>query len=152
MLIDTVSFRSTKTIASEAFVARELAARYKLDFKLLEEYGMSLTEISKMSDEQIISNGEKWYSYKRKNDVVSSYLQLYGMPSFEILHHWMKLILNKLRKTGADMFVFLIYDMKANKTHEYKIMTGKTEIICHLGILSRGKDIMPKIEARFCSN
>lgn len=149
MLIDTVSFRSTKTVEDEALIARELSKRYRLDFELLEKYGLGITEITKMKDEQIISNGEKWYSYRRKNDVSSSYIQLYGMPTCEKIHYWLTLLSKKLYKTGADMLVFIIYDMKANKTHEYKILSGRTEMICHLGILSRGKDIMPKIEERF---
>lgn len=149
MLIDTVSFRSTKTIQSEADIAKELATRYKLDFELLERYGMSLTAIERLTDEEIISNGEKWYSYRRKNDVASSYLQLYGMPSCDILHHWMKLLSKKRLKTEADMIVFLIFDIKAQKTHEYRITVGRTEMMCHDGILSRGKDIMPKVETNF---
>ena len=148
MLIDTVSFRSSKTIESEAYIARELAKRYKLDFELLEKYGMSLTKIENLTDEEIISNGEKWYSYRRKNDVASSYLQLYGMPSCEVLQHWLDLISQKCLKTKADMIVFLIYDIKAQKTHEYRVFVGRTEMVCHQGILSRGKHIMPKIEAR----
>ena len=149
MIIDTVSFRSTKTLEEEVIVAIELAKRYKIDIKTLEQYGLGITEIDNLTDEEIISNGEKWYSYRRKNDVASSYLQVYGMPSCDILHHWMKLLSKKLIKTEADMLVFLIYDIKAQKTHEYRITVGKTVMICHDGILSRGKDIMPKVEARF---
>lgn len=147
MLIDTVSFRSTKTLEEEVIVAIELAKRYKIDIKTLEQYGLGITEIDKLTDEEIISNGEKWYSYRRKNDVASSYLQVYGMPNCEILHHWMNLLSKKLIKTEADMLVFLIFDIKAQKTHEYRITVGKTVMICHDGILSRGKDIMPKVEA-----
>lgn len=152
MLIDTVSFRSSKTIQTEANEAKKLAAEYEIDFESLEKYSMLLTKIDEMTDEEIISNGEKWYSYKRKNDVASSYLQLYDFPDKEILDHWINLLRAKLEKTNVDMLVFIIYDMKNSRTYEYQVTAGKTRIAVYAGILSRGKDIMPKIEMKFmCS-
>lgn len=148
MLIDTVSFKSSKTIKSEAEIAKELVARYSLDFEILEKYGLSLTPIDEMSDEQIITNGQKWYSYTRKNDVVCSYLQLYGMPSKNVLQRLLKLLSRRRQKTNAEMVVFVIYDLKAEITHEYQITSSTTKFICHFGILSRGNDIMPEIEKR----
>lgn len=152
MLIDTVSFKSSKTIKEEAAEAKELASKYEIDFNLLERYGLCLTEIAKMTDEEIISNGEKWYSYKRKNDVVSSYLQLYDLPTKELLEYWLNLLKEKLVKTSAEMIVFIIYDMKNDRTYEYQVTSLKNKMILHPEILSRGKDIMPKVEAKImCS-
>lgn len=148
MLIDTVAFRSSKTIQSEAAFAKELAKEYEIDFDFLEKYSMLLTNIEEMTDEEIISNGEKWYSYKRKNDVSSSYLQLYDMPSEEVRNHWLTLIKNKVIENGSDMAVFIIYDMKNNRTYEYQVTAIRTRFAVYAGILSRGKDIMPKVEMK----
>ena len=149
MLIDTVSFRSSKTVKSETIIAKNLAKEYEIDFELLEKYGLGLTDISNMTDEQIISNGYKWYNYTKSRDVGSSYLQLYGMPPNKTLNHWLELILEKRKRTGADILVFLIFDVKESKTYEYIFTKDNTiEMYLHDGILSRGKDIMPKIEKR----
>ena len=51
-------------------------------------------------------------------------------------------------KTEADMVVFIIFEMKSNKTYEYQITFEKTELLIHEGILSRGKNIMPRIETK----
>ena len=47
------------------------------------------------------------------------------------------------------MKVFIIFEMKTNKTIEYRITLENVTITEHKGILSRGKDIMPKIEEIF---
>lgn len=148
MLIDTVSFRSSKTVKEEADEAKELATKYKIDFERAERYGMALTNISEMNDEEIISNGQKWYSFKRKNDVVSSYLMLYDLHSKETFNHWIDLIKKRLNDTGAVMSVFIVCDMQNVKTYEYQITSDATNLIVHSGIKSRGKDIMPKVEEK----
>lgn len=152
MLIDTVAFKSTKTVESEAKLAKELAKKYDVDFYLLEKYGLALTDISSMSDESIISNGQKWYNYRRIKDVGSSYLQLYGMPTDKIINKWLDLIAKKLVDVGADMLIFLIFDVKEGNTYEYRVTCQSTKQLTYKGILSRGKDIMPKIEAMFLNS
>lgn len=149
MLIDTVSFKSTKTVEEEIDIALNLAKDYNIDIDSLEQYALRITDITQMSDEEIISNGIKWYSYKRKNDVASSYLQLNHMPEENVRNKWIDLLKEKLEKTGADMFVFIIYDMNENKTLEYQISKDKVRFILHSKIMSRGKDIMPRIEEMF---
>ena len=101
-----------------------------------------------MSDDEIISNGEKWYSYKRVNDVASSYVQVYDFPSSDTISKWIHLLNKKLEETNADMLVFLIFDMKNDMTYEYQIMKKRKRYAVYNGILSRGKDIMPKVEMK----
>ena len=113
---------------------------------------MRITEIDKMTEEEIISNGEKWYSFKRSNDVFSSYLQLYGMPAYEIRERWLELVKEKLIKTDSELGIFIIYDMKNNETYEYQVKKSKTSMMIYSGILSRGKDIMPKVERKYMAN
>ena len=58
--------------------------------------------------------------------------------------------LKRVKKEGLKMFVFIIFETKGNFTIEYQIMTPHLcKMKIHDGILSRGKDIMPKIEKIF---
>ena len=152
MLIDTVAFKSSKTEKAEVDLAKKLATEYEIDFEFLEKYSMRITEIDKMTEEEIISNGEKWYSFKRSNDVFSSYLQLYGMPAYEIRERWLELVKEKLIKTDSELGIFIIYDMQNNETYEYQVKKSKTSMMIYSGILSRGKDIMPKVERKYMAN
>ena len=149
MMIDTTDFKSIKAIQSEVEVAEKLATKYKLDYEELIKVALCLTPIDKMSIEKITSNGEKSYNYNG-NAVKSAYLQLYGMPSKQKIEEWKGFLAKRVKKEGLKMFVFIIFETKGNFTIEYQIMTPH---LCKMkiydGILSRGKDIMPKIEKIF---
>ena len=147
MLNDTVSFRSSKTVKEEVDEVKELCEKYRIDFNRLERYGLCLNDITKMTDEEIISSGLKVYSFKRKNDVASSHLQLDGLPEKRVIKHWINLIKIKRIRMNYDMYVFIICDTKYNKTYEYQITFNNVECLVHDEILSRGKNIMPRIEA-----
>ena len=47
------------------------------------------------------------------------------------------------------MSVFLLFDITANQTQEYQITQEQIRKFIHNRIVSRGKDIMPKIEKLF---
>ena len=149
MMIDTTAFKSSKAIQSEVEVAEKLATKYKLDYEELIKVALCLTPIDKMSIEKITSNGEKSYNYNG-NAVKSAYLQLYGMPSKQKIEEWKGFLAKRVKKEGLKMFVFIIFETKGNFTIEYQIMTPHLcKMKIHDGILSRGKDIMPKIEKIF---
>lgn len=149
MMIDTTAFKSSKAIPSEVEVAEKLATKYKLDYEELIKVALCLTPIDKMSIEKITSNGEKSYNYNG-NAVKSAYLQLYGMPSKQKIEEWKGFLAKRVKKEELKMFVFIIFETKGNLTIEYQIMTPHLcKMKIHDGILSRGKDIMPKIEKIF---
>lgn len=150
MMVDTVSFRSTKAIPAEIDFAKALANKFNIDYGFLEKYSLCLTPIEKMNIDEITSNGQKQYNYNG-HMVTASYLQLYGMPNEESLNNWISYLHNKLFDStlGIEMHVFIIFDTKLNITHEYQINQHYTKKLIHDGILSRGKDISPKIEKRF---
>lgn len=151
MMVDTMSFRSSKTIIAEVETAKELANQFSIDYDFLEKYCMCLTPIDQMETEQIISNGQKWYNYNGQK-VGSSYLQLYGMPKFEQMAKWITALNKKLQKNSAQMLVFIIFETQNNITYEYQIMKDCVKEVRWQGILSRGKDIMPLVEQRFCED
>lgn len=148
MMVDTTAFRSSKTIKEEAEQAKVMANQFRLNYEELEKYCLCLTPIDKLSVEQIISNGQKWYNYNG-NKVGSSYLQLYGLPDEDVLKNWLKALHKKRKETESSMLVFIIFETESNTTHEYRITEGETKRFVKLGILSRGKDIMPLIEKKY---
>lgn len=148
MMVDTTAFRSSKTIKEEAEKAKILAEEFYLDYEMLEKYCLCLTPIDKMPIDQIISNGQKWYDYSG-NKVGSSYLQLYGLPDEKVLDTWLEKLEEKRYETDSSMLVFIIFETEKNLTYEYRITEDGVDRFVKLGILSRGKDIMPVIEKRF---
>lgn len=154
MMVDTVAFRSSKTVPEEALIAKELARDFALDYDYLEKYSLCLTPIDEMSVQDIVSNGQKWYNFN-SHGVGSSYVQLYGLPSEKEVLNWLECLSLKRGVTCSKLIVFIIFDTKDSKTYEYQVMRrGRCDYIkkiIHNGILSRGKDIMPKIERRLCS-
>lgn len=148
MMVDTISFRSSKTIKEEVKQAKILAEAYGLDYEYLERHGLCLTPIDKLDTQQIISNGQKWYNYSCKK-VGSTYLQLYGMPKKERIEEWINALKIRRNETCSDMLILVIFETKSNKTYEYQIMSDCIKEIVSNGILSRGKDIMPVIELRY---
>lgn len=148
MMVDTVAFRSSKAIKEEVEHAKKLSKEYKLNYDFLERECLCLTPIEELSSYEIISNGQKWYDYNG-NKVGSSYLQLYGMPQAGTLQQWLNELKDKRKETSSNMLVFIIFETKSNITYEYQITENCIKEITHTGILSRGKNIMPLIEARY---
>lgn len=148
MMIDTTAFRSTKTIQEEVEEAKKLALEYSLDYEKLLKYCFCLTPIKNMEIKDIVENGKKHYNYAG-TEVESAYVQLYGMPDENTVNSWISYLKDSIRISNVRMKVFIIFEMKANKTIEYRITSENVTITEHKGILSRGKDIMPKIEEIF---
>lgn len=148
MMVDTISFRSSKTIKEEVEQAKKLAKEHELDYDYLEKQGLCLTPVDTLNIQQIVSNGQKWYNYSG-NKVGSAYLQLYGMPAKEQLNEWLSNLKTKLKETNSNMLVLIIFETKSNMTYEYQIMSDCIKEIISKGILSRGKNIMPIIEERY---
>ena len=149
MMIDTVSFRSSKAIHAEVEEAKKIARQYPIGYLYLEKVCLCLTEIDQMSIEGITTNGQKQYTFNG-NNVKSAYVQLNRTPGREEVRAWINHIHKKVcNSTDLAMYVFLIFDTKLNYTDEYQIMRFHTKHVKHKGILSRGKDIMPLVEKRF---
>ncbi len=148
MMIDTTAFRSSKTIPEEVEQAKKLAEEYQLDYSLLEKSCLCLTPIEKLNTSEIISNGQKWYNYNGVK-VGSAYLQLYEMPDEEKINYWLSCLKERVKETDSDLLVFIIFDTQENKTYTYEVTEDEVYKSVKDGILSRGKDIMPAIEAMY---
>lgn len=149
MMVDTVAFRSEKTITEEVVVAKSLARKYGIDYKYLEKYSLCLTDIENMNISEIINHGVKSYCFNGKK-VKSSYLQLWDIPSKEDVNIWLETIKEKLFAEELEMWVFIIFGCKEEDTYEYHVTKDKISMRIDFGkILSRGTNIMPRIERTF---
>lgn len=151
MMVDTTSFKSSKTIMEEVEVAKKLAYEYELDYDYLIKYCLCLTPIDKMTVEEIITNGQKYYDYYG-HKVSSAYLQLYEKPSDSIVNDvWIKALREKIKECHLEMYVFIIFEMENDKTYEIHVTENGVEKLEYPKILSRGKDIMPVVEKVFAN-
>ena len=148
MMVDTTAFRSTKTIQEEVKEAKKIALEYSLDYEKLLKYCFCLTPIKNMEIKDIVENGKKHYNYAGTK-VESAYVQVYGMPDENTINCWLEYLQESIAISNVKVKVFIIYETKTNKTIEYRVSSKKISIIAHDGVLSRGKDIMPKIEKMF---
>lgn len=148
MMIDTVSFRNGKTVSEEVIEAKRIAKQYEIEYEQLEKYCLCLTPIDKYSVRETINNGYKYYDYNG-NKVKSSYIQVYGMPNKKRISRWIEEIRKEVKVKSIKMWVFIIFECRSSQTYEYRITEDKTALMESDGILSRGTNIMPKIEKLF---
>lgn len=148
MMVDTVSFRSLKTIREEAIEGRNIAQQYDLDYDYLEKYCLCLTEIKGVPINSIINNGYKYYNYGR-NRVKSSYIQIYGMLEEEKIKAFVKALTEGVKSENLSMWVFIVFECKSLITYEYRITKDNVDVFKNHKILSRGTNIMPEIEKLF---
>lgn len=148
MMVDTTSFRNSKTIYEEVEIAKKLAEKYSLEYEKLLKYCLCITPIENMEIKDIVENGKKHYNYAGTK-VESAYIQVYGMPDENTINCWLEYLQESIAISNVKLKVFIIYETKTNKTIEYRVSSKKISITAHDGVLSRGKDIMPKIEKMF---
>lgn len=148
MMVDTTSFRNLKTIYEEVEIAKKLAEKYSLEYEKLLKYCLCITPIENMEIKDIVENGKKHYNYAGTK-VESAYIQVYGMPDENTINCWLEYLQESIAISNVKLKVFIIYETKTNKTIEYRVSSKKISITAHDGVLSRGKDIMPKIEKMF---
>lgn len=145
MMADTVCFRSTKSSPEEIEIAKQLCTDFNLDWNSIESCALCLTPIDKMSLDEIITNGAKQYNFSGSK-VASAYVQLSKLPDTSTIDTWLQRLAFNLSACNLKMYVFLLFDLGDNKTYEYQITKYCIKEIIHPAIISRGKDIMPKIE------
>ena len=148
MMADTVCFKSTKALPEEIEITKQLCFDFNLDWNLIENYALCLTPINKMSLDEIITNGAKQYNFNGSK-IASAYVQLSELPDSSIINAWLQRLTHNISINQLEMYVFLLFDLGNNKTYEYQITNKWINKITHDKIVSRGKDVMPKIEKMF---
>lgn len=148
MMTDSVCFKNTKSSPYEIELAKQLCTDFNLDWNYIETFALCLTPIDKMSLDEIITNGSKQYNFNGSK-VASAYVQLSTLPDTSTIDAWLQELAFSLFARNLKMYVFLLFDLANNKTYEYRITENCIREIVHDKIVSRGKDIMPKIEKMF---
>ena len=142
---DTQSLKSTKLVKDDVPRIQELIAKYNLDEKYLYEAGLGLNDLYQPI-EILALNGLKTFDFP-KGTVMSSYLQ---SDRYEdgFVSALIKEVKAQLVKSNAKMWVLLLHDPVHGNTVEYDI-ADKVTAIDHGALVSRGSNIMPRIEKLF---
>ena len=146
LYLDTLALRSTKILPQEAQWAKERAAVLRMDAAWLEKEGLGLQDPA-LPAPVLAMTGKKRFVYGSKV-VFSTYVQLDGMED-GLRASLLRVLKAALVENGADLWVFLHHDPAAMRSVEYDIWPdGTVETIGYDHLVSRGKDVMPRIERR----
>lgn len=145
ILVDTCSFRSTKTNKDDIPWVKDMCDKFNLDFTKMCRIGDSLTDLSNIDKASI--HGYKEFSYNN-NIVKTSYIQTREV-SQQVLDSILDNLCEKVENSDIAMWMFLHVDLGENTSVEYRIYKDKTEINEYDYVVSRGSTIMPKIEKIF---
>ena len=147
-MVDTSCFKSTKSIKSEEDEIMKLISDFSLDGDEIINKSLMLTNLSEMTVEEIAANGCKEYNFNQ-NKVFSSYIQVKNQEAEYFVPDILIYILNRMQDLEIKLWVFIIFDFEREDTQIYYVKGQKIESELKKGILSRGKDIIPKIEEEF---
>jgi inorganic pyrophosphatase/exopolyphosphatase len=143
-LVDTVSFKSTKTNYSEVEFLERKCREYSIDINKYKDIGLCLNDITNPQESYLY--GLKKYTIHDKK-VESSYIQIK-----DVKHNRNKLILmlfyikQYMEQNNIDIFVFIVHDMDNFKTTSYELTKDKMEDITEYdSYTSRGSTIIPEL-------
>lgn len=143
MLVDTCSFKSSKTNPEDISWTKNICNKLDLDFEKLKEVGYCLTDLQNPIISSI--NGFKQFIYC-DTLVKTSYIQCNSFD-FDKINDNIEILKNKVKEEkDIFMWVFLVLDIKNEKTLEYRIYSNKVDLLEHDFLASRGSNIMPEIE------
>lgn len=142
LLVDTCSFKSSKTNIDDIPWTQNICEDLNLDLEYLKTIGYCLTDLTDSCISCI--HGFKEYRFVDKI-VKTSYIQVEYFD-FDIINDNINILKNKVREENIFMWVFIVVDIKHEKTLEYRIYLDKIDLIKHDFIASRGSNIMPAIE------
>ena len=146
LYLDSVALRSTKILPQEAAWAKERACALGLDLAWLTREGLGLQDM-RLPVEILAMTGKKRFQFSGRL-VCSSYVQTNEMTS-ERLCALLDCVRTALKEEGAALWVFLHHDPDAMRSMEYDLFAdGTMETIDYGRLVSRGKDIMPRVEER----
>ena len=144
LYLDTIALRSAKITKEEAAWGKSEAARLELDVAWLEKEGMGLTDMS-LPAQALALLGKKRFTYGGKT-VLSTYVQTDAMTQ-EKLDAILAVLREAIAQEGADLWVFLVHDPRRGRSMQVNLAPdGSMERIDYDYLVSRGKDVMPRVE------
>ncbi len=142
---DTQSLKSTKLVTDDVPKIQGIIKKYNLDEQYLFEAGLGLNDLSQPL-EILALNGLKVFEFQ-KGTVMSSYLQSDRYDD-KFVAELLKIVRQERIKCNSDMWVLLLHDPVHGNTIEYDI-TDEVKVIDHGALISRGSNVMPRIEKLF---
>ncbi|MDO5378832.1 MAG: DHH family phosphoesterase [Clostridia bacterium] len=144
LYLDTLALRSPKILPEEAAWAARKAERFGLDTALLTREGLGLRDMSAPARELALM-GQKTYDFPGGR-VISTYVQTDEMTQ-EKLEQILDAVRAELARSGVALWVFLHHDPVALRSAEFDLTPdGAMKVIRYDGLVSRGKDVMPRVE------
>lgn len=154
MVTDTSYFKSGKVVQREISKMKRIGKQYHLYFTEMKKYGLSSTRLYKLNLKKVIENGKKQYTFCGKT-IISSYIQI-GEEGKPLTNFYLKCCLHTIQRQrirqAIFLWVFIVYDLQKNATYLYKVGEGMQTVKREEEILSRGTDIMPRIEKEIEGN
>lgn len=144
LYLDALALRSPKILPEEAAWAARKAESFGLDTAFLTREGLGLRDMSAPAQE-LAQIGKKTYDFPGGR-VVSTYVQTDEMTR-EKLEGILGVVREELTRSGASLWVFLHHDPIALRSVEFDLTPdGELKVIRYDGLVSRGKDVMPRVE------
>lgn len=142
MAVDTCSFRSSKSRPGDKEWVIKMCEKYDLDVENIMKIGDCITDTSDIYKASI--HGYKGYNYFGKS-IGTSYVQVRGIDE-NVLNSILDILKDKVADDSLRMWVFIVTDMLNSTSRVYKISDNKIDIEEYDFIVSRGSNIMPKVE------
>ena len=144
LYLDTIALRSAKITKEEAAWGKREADRLGLGVAWLEKEGMGLTDM-RLPAQALALLGKKRFTYGGKT-VLSTYVQTDAMTQ-DKLDAILSVLREAIAQEGADLWVFLVHDPRRGRSMQVNLAPdGSMERIDYDYLVSRGKDVMPRVE------
>jgi len=145
-LLDTVSFKSTKTNKDDVKMLEDKCKEYNINIDDYYDLGLCLNDIS--SPNKIYLNGYKKYTIQGKK-VESSYIQIKDVDkNTDNINKIIDNIKKYIKDNNIDIFVFIVYDMDVFKTKSYEITNNGITTTLYDSYTSRGNTIIPELDKK----
>lgn len=145
-LVDTVSFKSTKTNQEEVKMLLEKCQEYNIDINNYLDMGLSLNNLDNLDNVYLF--GLKKYIIQDKK-VESSYIQIKDVQgNIDKINTIISMIVDYVDKNDIDIFVFIVHDMDNLKTTTYEITKESIQVNTYDKYTSRGTKIIPDLDQR----
>lgn len=145
-VVDTVSFKSTKTNQDEVKLLMEKAKEYNIDINKYLDIGLCLNNLDDLNKAALY--GLKDYELQGKY-VQSSYIQIKDVENNkEKIASMLNILTDYINKNNVDIFVFIVHDMDSFKTTTFEISENGIEQVSYDKYTSRGSKIIPDLEQK----
>ena len=138
--LDSLSFKSTKSVASDLEWCREIMRELGMDEEEVTIYGYCLTDLSQPY-EDIVYTGLKSYPLNDGNVLKSSYAIIKDDNDIDLQK--IISILSKDIVNDVKAWCFLIHNVAHDTTITLLIRKNETNIVHSYDLLSRGKTVIP---------